>query len=209
MPARKPQPPAPPAEEAVPQRIVKAARRRYLAHGFRRVTMDDLAEELGMSKKTLYALFPSKRALLEAVLLDKLGAVDGDLAQITSGCAADVPAALHALLACMQRHLQEIQPSFVRDVRRDAPDLFQRIEHRRSEVIQRHFEKILGEGRRAGIIRRDVPTRLIIEVLLGATHAIMNPEKMTELDLTPKAGFSFILKIILEGALTEKGREKL
>ena len=43
-------------------RIVAAARRYFLAHGFRGVTMDDLAAELGMSKKTLYAHFSSKAA---------------------------------------------------------------------------------------------------------------------------------------------------
>ncbi|HKA32612.1 MAG TPA: helix-turn-helix domain-containing protein, partial [Candidatus Binatia bacterium] len=45
-------------------RIVAAARRHFLAHGFRHVTMDDLAAELGASKKTLYASFPSKEALI-------------------------------------------------------------------------------------------------------------------------------------------------
>ncbi|PYK63066.1 MAG: hypothetical protein DME50_18215, partial [Verrucomicrobia bacterium] len=37
------------------QRIVEAARAHFFSHGFRSVTMDDLAEELGISKKTLYA----------------------------------------------------------------------------------------------------------------------------------------------------------
>ena len=65
----------PPVESLTRQRIVGAARRHFFAHGFRTVTMDDIAEELGMSKKTLYAHFPSKTALVEAVLLDKLGGI--------------------------------------------------------------------------------------------------------------------------------------
>jgi len=52
------------------QRIVEAARTHFFSHGFRRVTMDDLAAELAISKKTLYAYFPSKTALLEDVLAD-------------------------------------------------------------------------------------------------------------------------------------------
>ncbi|MGH8100838.1 MAG: TetR/AcrR family transcriptional regulator, partial [Chthoniobacterales bacterium] len=35
------------------QRILGAARAHFFSHGFRSVTMDDLAEELGVSKKTL------------------------------------------------------------------------------------------------------------------------------------------------------------
>jgi len=42
------------------------------------VTMDDLAEELGISKKTLYAHFPGKLDLLEAVLADKFAGVGSD-----------------------------------------------------------------------------------------------------------------------------------
>ena len=57
---------------SVRQRIVDAARGHFFSHGFRSVTMDDLAEELGISKKTLYAHFPGKFDLLEAVLADKL-----------------------------------------------------------------------------------------------------------------------------------------
>ncbi|MGH7231039.1 MAG: TetR/AcrR family transcriptional regulator [Nitrospiraceae bacterium] len=190
------------------QRIITAARRHFLAHGFRRITMDDLAEELGMSKKTLYACFPSKAALLEAVLLDKFRSIDADLRQITSDC-SDVSAALHRLLACMRRHTEEIQPPFVRDIQREAPNMFQLVETRRRDVIQRHFGKLFDEGRRTGIIRKDIPTKLIIEILLGATEAILNPPKMAELDLTPKTGFSAIIKVILEGVITESGRPKL
>jgi hypothetical protein len=46
----------------------------------------------------------------------------------------------------------------------------------------------------------------MIEILLGATEAIMNPPKMAELGLTPKTGFLAIIIVVLEGVLTEKGR---
>lgn len=190
------------------QRIITGGRRHFLAHGFRSVTMDDLAEELGMSKKTLYACFPSKTALLEAVLLDKFREVEMDLGRITSHHSNDVLAALQGLLACIQRHTEEIQSPFVRDIRREAPDMFKLVESRRRALIQRHFGKLLGEGRKAGIIRRDIPVRLIMEILLGATQAIMNPPKMAELDLTPKSGFTAIIRVILEGAITQKAKTR-
>jgi len=190
------------------QRIITAARRQFFAHGFRSVTMDDLAEDLGMSKKTLYALFPAKSALLRAVLLDKFRSVEADLDQVTAPGSTDDLAALHGLLACMQRHTEEIQPPFVRDIRREAPEVFKVIEDRRREIIQRYFGKLFGQGRSAGIIRKDLPTRLMVEILVGATEAIMNPAKITELGLTPKSGYRSVISVILEGLLTEKGRSK-
>jgi len=195
-----------PAENAATQRIIKAARSHFFAHGFRGVTMDDLAAELGMSKKTLYASFASKEALLRAVLVDKFTSVETDLERITSEGSADVLAALRQLLACMKNHAEEIQPPFVRDIRREAPEMFQLVQNRRRDLIQRYFGKLFEQGRRAGIIRKDVPAQLMIEILLGATEAIMNPPKLAELELTPKAGFTAIIAVVIDGILTEKGR---
>ncbi len=194
-------------EHPAVQRIVTAARHHFFAHGFRSVTMDDLAEELGMSKKTLYACFPSKTALLEAVLLDKFRSIETDFEAITSESASDVLGALHRLLACVQRHTDEIQPAFVRDMRRE-PELFKLVESRRRDHIQRHFGKLFEEGRRTGIIRKDIPAKVVIEILLGAVQAIMNPKKMVELGLTPKTAFSAIIAVILEGMIAETGRSK-
>jgi AcrR family transcriptional regulator len=194
--------------DPVAQRIIAAARRHFFTHGFRSVTMDDLAEELGMSKKTLYASFPSKLDLLRAVLLEKFHEVESDLDQVTAGISTDVLGALHRLLACMQRHTGEIQPSFVRDMRRETPEFFKLVEDRRRQVIQRYFGKIFEEGRRAGIIRKDIATRLMIEMLVGVTEAIMNPTKMAELGLTPNTGYTSVISVILEGLLTEKGRSR-
>lgn len=196
-------------ETASRQRIVTAARRHFFTHGFRNVTMDDLAGELGMSKKTLYVFFPSKSALLRAVLLDKFRSVEADLSGMASKSPADALGSLQRLLACVQRHAAEIQPPFVRDMRREAPEVFRLVESRRRELIQRYFGKFFSEGRRAGIIRKDIPTKVIIEALLGATEAVMNPQKISDLGLTPQSGYSAIISIILEGVVSDAGRSKL
>ena len=192
----------------ITERIVKAAREHFFAHGFRSVTMDDLAAVLGMSKKTLYAAYPSKTTLLREVLLDKISSVERDLDAIMTQSSSDALAALQQLLACMQRHTGEIQPAFIRDIRRESPELFKLVEERRRAMIQRYFGSIFAKGRRSGIIRRDVPADLIVEILLGAVQAIMNPTKMEELGLTPKSGYSAITSVILDGVITKKGSSK-
>jgi len=186
------------------QRIVRAARRHFLTHGFRNVTMDDLAQELGMSKKTLYLTFTSKTNLVRAVVLEKYRSVQLDLEHIMSERSGDVLDALRQLLACMQRHTEEIQPPFVRDIRREAPELFELVQSLRRDLIQRYFGKLFEEGRRQGIIRKDISTRLMIEILLGATEAIVNPSKLAELGLSVKAGYSTVVNVILEGVLAGK-----
>jgi TetR/AcrR family transcriptional regulator, cholesterol catabolism regulator len=169
--------------------------------------MDDLAEELGISKKTLYAHFPGKFDLLEAVLADKFAGVETLLKQVTRAHPDDFPATLRDLLAGTQRELDEIKPPFVRDMRQKAPQVFQVIERRRAALIERYFGKLFVEGQRAGMVRKDVPAKLIIEILLAMVQGIMNPPKMEELGMMPKEGFAGILKIVLEGALTTRGRK--
>jgi AcrR family transcriptional regulator len=56
--------------------------------------MDDLAEELGISKKTLYTHFPGKIDLLEAVLADKFASVEETLKGVTRAHPRDFPATL-------------------------------------------------------------------------------------------------------------------
>lgn len=188
-------------DSGVRRRIIAAARASFFAQGFRSVTMDQLAEELAMSKKTLYAHFPSKHALLEALLNEKFTGVEADLERVIRESAGDFLVGLERLLECVQRHTEEIQPAFVRDLQREGPELFKIVEDRRREVIRRHVGKLLADGRRQGLIRKDVPVRLVIEILLGAVQAIMNPPHMAELGLTPATGFRAIISVILEGAL--------
>jgi AcrR family transcriptional regulator len=196
-------------EGALSRRVIAAARRHFFAHGFRAITTDDLAAELAISKKTLYLLFPSKEALLEAVVLEKFGSLDAEVARISGNRSLGCVEKLHELLACLQQEMEEIQPPFVRDMQRGAPEVFALIERRRAGIIRQHFGALFEEIRRAGMIRKDVPTPLLIAVILGAVNAVVNPVKLAELRLQPRKGLLSILRIILEGAMTAKGRAKL
>lgn len=204
MPTRKPKQQEPSVDQAAVQRVVAVARRQFLAHGFRSVSMDDLAAELGMSKKTLYVSFPSKAALIEGVLKDKFREVERDLEQVAKAQAADVEVALHQFLDCLQRHTAEIQPAFVRDIGRETPELFQLVEQKRRELIRRYFGGLFEDGKKTGMIRSDIPIYLIVEILLGAVQTIMNPPKLMELGLTVEKGYSSVIRLILEGALQRR-----
>ncbi len=171
--------------------------------------MDELAKELGMSKKTIYAHFPSKGWLLEAVLLSKSRDIEKDLEFITSNSSADFLAALHQLLERMHQHFDEIQPPFMRDMQREGPETFKLVETRRRDLIHHYFGKLVEDGQSAGIIRNDIPSRLVVEIWLAVVQTIMNPPKMAELGLRPKTGFSAIISVIFEGVITEEGRSKL
>ncbi len=162
-----------------------------------------------MSKKTLYANFPSKTALLEAVIADKMARAETDLKDAMRKEVADFSARLHAMLLCVKRQTEEIQPAFVRDVQREVPELFALVQEGRRKLIRRHFGKLLKEGQKTGSMRRDIPTDLMIEILLGAVDAIIQPARLMESALTPQTGFAQIISVFLDGVLVRpRGRKR-
>ena len=156
----------------VREHILATAREYFFAQGFRNVTMDDLAAALGMSKKTLYVQFRNKRALLEAIILHKFRAVESDLTAIAGQHEIGFARALQKVLVCLHRHLDEVKPPFIRDVQRECPDLFRVVEVRRREIIERHLGTLLARGCQEGVVRKDVPLPLVMEILLAAVQAI-------------------------------------
>jgi AcrR family transcriptional regulator len=194
------------ASSLATRHMIAAARRQFFVHGFRRVSMDDLAAELRISKKTLYASFPSKSSLVEAVLKAKFDEVEADLSRLASEHSSDMEEAIHGFLQRVQRHTSEIHPPFVRDLGRETPELFRIVEHRRRRLIRRHVGGLFKKGRKAGLIRRDIPVHLLIEILLGAVEAIITPTKVTELGLTLERGYSTVIRVILEGAIERRSR---
>ena len=195
--------PASGASSSPRRRILAAARTHFFAHGFRNVTMDDLAAELGVSKKTLYAHFPSKEALLASVLRAKYEGIRAALDRVEPGPSQHFPAVLQAVLEVVRRELAELQPPFLRDMRK-APETFKRLEQRRARLIRDHFGRLFRHGQRDGHVRRDLPVKLMIETLLASVQAIMNPVKLAELGLAPRTAFTALIDLLLHGAVIRK-----
>jgi AcrR family transcriptional regulator len=196
------------SKDAVRWRIIEDASHHFFTHGFRSVTMDDLAQELGMSKKTLYFHFDTKLQLLDAVIENKFRRVRGDFDSILAA-RRDFPEMLREFLDCVQRHTSAIQPPFLRDMRLEGPEVFQKIERLRSAIMEQCFGQLMRIGREAGFIRNDIPAYIIVEILLAAVHAIVRPSRLEELGLTPRSACGLITKVVLEGAIAPAGRSQL
>ena len=61
-------------------RILNKARDHFFKHGFTKVTLDEIVQEMGVSKKTIYKFFPSKTEILRELLNLKLQEVEDGLA---------------------------------------------------------------------------------------------------------------------------------
>jgi len=186
-------------------RITEAAERTFLKAGFSQVLMDDLARELGMSKKTLYAHFPGKEALVRAVLEHRIAAVDARMKAIVEADAT-FREKMQGLTHLLQTKMAEVSPVFIADIRRHAPECFRIIEEFRARAIPCYFGRLLEDGVRDGHLRGEVDRGLLIRVLVTAIQGIVRPDVIGELRLHPQAAVEGILDIIFQGILTPRGR---
>ena len=83
---------------------------------------------------------------------------------------------------------------------------FEASELRRRKLIRGHVAALFNKGRKAGLIRKDIPLYLLIEILLGVVESVMVPSKVSELGLTLEKGYSTIIRVILEGAFVRRSR---
>ena len=99
-----------PADAERRERILEGAERAFVRHGFHAATMQDVADELGMSAGNLYRYFPSKEAIVEG-----LCAVDqGERAQAFAELMADKGDIMEAMCAALRRHVLEKPPEKAR-----------------------------------------------------------------------------------------------
>jgi AcrR family transcriptional regulator len=71
--------------DAKERKITDAAQRLYHRHGYRKVTMMDIAAEVGMSRPSLYASFPNKEAIFGALVARHAGEHEEEAARVTAG----------------------------------------------------------------------------------------------------------------------------
>jgi AcrR family transcriptional regulator len=188
-------------------RIVAAARRHFFQLGFARCTMDCLAGELGMSKKTLYAHFPTKEALVVAVIEDKVADFRAGLQALVDAAGLDFPERARRIVGHVAGQMGEISPIFLRDLERQMPDLFARIEAIRREVLPRVWSRMLTEGFERGHVRDDVEVPFICELVLLSVEGLLRPANLDRFSLAPRQVIDRVLSILFAGILTPAGRK--
>ncbi|WP_397547464.1 TetR/AcrR family transcriptional regulator [Rhodothermus marinus] len=187
-------------------RILEAARRRFFREGYARVTMDELARALGMSKKTLYQHFPTKAALAAAVMETFRSQVAEGLGRIFEDHTLSLPERLARAFAEAARHLRQIEKPFLEDLARFLPDVWAETERFRSETIARLLGNALREGQAAGFIRTDVPVEIMLRSFQAVAERLVTPSALMELPYTLPEMSRLVIRLLFEGVLTDAAR---
>jgi AcrR family transcriptional regulator len=166
--------PSPMPEAARRGALMEAATAVFTRDGYAAASMDKVAQEAGMSKRTLYRLFASKAALFEAAIQESLVPARLDL---ETGPEMELRAGLAAMLEAAGRHLLALRPTgifrLVIAEQGRSPELaesFHRVLVRRgSTALQRLIAVEMERGR----LRRgdaDAVGRMLYGMAFGSTQ---------------------------------------
>ncbi|HLF20141.1 MAG TPA: TetR/AcrR family transcriptional regulator [Bacteroidota bacterium] len=188
-------------------RIVESASEKFLSQGISKVTLDEIASDLRMSKKTMYKFFPSKDELLSSIVHLMMGKMERQIEAIVSSSKA-FPEKMTALMAFAGKFIGRLSSQFLRDLERFAPALWREVETFRRERIFSRLERMFVQAKQEGFLREDLDHNLFMLVFLHSMQGIMNPHTLSQHSFSAQQAFKGIFKILLEGALTDDARKE-
>src|SRR5215207_5438284 len=145
------------------KRILRQARADFFGHGYSAITMDALAGELGMSKKTLYVHFGGKDEIVGAIIDDLAAEIRADADALLCNRELNLAEKLRGFVEGMVERMATLSPRTVRDLQRFAPKLYAKVEEVRGITLPYVFGRFLEEGQLAGLVRTTLPPGFAIE----------------------------------------------
>lgn len=181
------------AEPNTKDRIRQKAEELFMKYGIRSVSMDDIANALGMSKKTIYQYFVDKDELVVAV-------VDADVNQMQADCMAilrEARDAVHEIFLSIDRLLEQFRnmnPMLIYDLEKFHFRGFQKFMDHKNKFLLQVIRKNMERGIAEGLYREDLHVDLIAKFRLESMMLAFN------VDLYPPAKYSLadVSKEIIE-----------
>ena len=186
-------------------KIIAYAEEKFSTLGFFKTTMDELAKEMRISKKTIYKHFSSKNILVKAVLDTVRFSISSLITKIVEGDDNAV-VKLYKISELLSRRISKISAAWLNDLRIHAPELWNEIEQFRKMMIQKNLTLIVEQGKREGLIV-DKPTVIILTIILSSVQAVVNPEFVINNNLSMREAAKVTLDVVFSGILTKKGRK--
>jgi len=142
------------------ERILKGSEELFLQSGIRSVTMDDIARNLGISKKTIYHYFTDKNELIN-ILVDKRLKEDCDQLRALISSSENMIEELVAMTKGAEDVFSRINPIVVHDLQKYYPDAWMRFQTFKAEFLINTLEKLLFKGIQQGYIRPDADAKIL------------------------------------------------
>lgn len=178
----------------------------YQRYGIKSVTMDDVSQHLGISKKTLYESFADKEDLVKQVMMwdydrkldfflkieeKKLNAIEE----------------LFEVYKMIKEIYQDYNPSVEYDIRKYYPALFSQLRDIKRKRMYELSMKNLNKGKLEGLYRSDLNASILARLHVFRVENIIESELFSVEELTSIKVFHEIFVYHLNGILSDEGRK--
>ena len=190
----------------VRERILEESEMLFFRYGVRRVTMDDVAKALGMSKKTLYQYYSDKDELVAEATRAHLERERIEFDKIFRNSENSIKS-LFLISQCMRKSLSEINPSVLFDLKRFYPKSWEYW----TEFKDQYIFKSIVENIKKGIEEEYFRPEVNAEIL--ANLRVMEIQILFDRESFPSEKFNFmevqmqLFNHFVYGITTEKGRK--
>ncbi|VAW12639.1 Transcriptional regulator, AcrR family [hydrothermal vent metagenome] len=190
------------------EKILEKATDMFLNLGFKSVTMDDLANEMGISKKTIYAHFENKTMLVEETTMGLFCTISQGIDCI---CALEKNPIeeLYEIKKFAMQHLKDERSSPQYQLQKYYPKIHATLRQKQFDVMKDCVVDNIKKGIKLGIYLKNLNIDFISRIYFSGITSIKDKDLFPQ-DLFPMTNLiDEYLEYHLRGIITSKGQEKL
>ena len=149
-------------DTTIQTQLLASSRKLFLKFGYSKVTMDEVAREMGMSKKTVYLYYPSKLKLMEEVISEMKNEIIMGVRKIMENPHAATIEKLKQSMIFTGEKLSVISPFVAADLARNVPNLWDLLKKIRYELAYKNIHALVEEGIKSGSLRKEISPELLL-----------------------------------------------
>jgi len=185
--------------------IILHAQQKFFKEGFYKITLDELAKELHISKKTIYKHFASKEELVREATFHFLNESGNKIANIVH----TETSALEKFVLLIETFvsvLSRFNNRWLSDVQFFAKDLWNEIDEFRTQKLSANLSKMIEQGIEEGIFK-ERPIPIVLQIFISSIRGVVNPEFIMNSNFAVQTAMKETVTILIESMLTPKGEK--
>ena len=186
-------------------KIIEQIEEKLFKEGFYKTTMDDVASELGMSKKTIYKFFPSKDDLVMAIAKHFMNSMKNKIVPALNSDKNAIEK-LSELINILAKASEKVSPKRMDEIRKYFPNLWSEIDSFRTKMMFGNITKVIDQGKKEGLLI-DYPTNIVMNILVASVRNIVNPDFILNNNFSIIEAARYAFRIIIGGIVTNKGKK--
>ncbi len=171
--------------EELTERLVERAEMHITTYGPKHLRMDDLAQDLGVSKKTIYRIVESKDALVRCIIERFVGDVRQRMKALIERKDLPFEEKLNRYFELISQALRRFDSRVFVELERYFPEIYKRIEAIRREVLPEMLTLLMKQGQAEGYVREDLNILVFSEAFLQSVQGMFRSDSMNAHGLQP------------------------